>query len=79
MPSEIVEFTPVPGTVGIFVAQYSIDPNAGSAFNMALLQNPDPSVPLGFAYVDDFTGSLIQTWLPTYQYGFGNAALAVHP
>ena len=40
LPSELVEFTPVPGTAGLFVAQYSIDPNLGSAFNMALLQYP---------------------------------------
>lgn len=77
MPSELVEFTP--GTPnGTFVAEYSIDPNAGSAFNIALNQNQDPLVPLGFAYVDDFTGSLIQINLPTFQFGYGNLLAAHH-
>jgi hypothetical protein len=78
MPSEIVEFTPVPHTVGIFVAQYSIDPNLGSAFDIALNQSPDPLVPLGFAYVDDFSGTLVQTYLPTWQIGYGNILLKHH-
>ncbi len=77
LPSELVEFTP--GTPnGTFVAQYSIDPNLGSAFNIALNQNQDPLVPLGFAYVDDFTGSLIQINLPTWQSGYGNLLTAHH-
>ena len=74
MPSEIVEFTPNPATVppGKFVAEYSIESTVGAAFNIAIQQNADPLVPLSFAYVDDAENTLVQLYLPTWQFGFGN-------
>ncbi len=77
LPSEIVEFTPDAATnpPGHFVAQYSIDAANGGAFNIALNQSTDPLVPLGFAYVDDNENSLVQLYLPTWQFGFGNVLL----
>ena len=77
LPSEIVEFTPNAATTpaGQFVAQYSIDSMNGGAFNIALNQSADPFVPLGFAYVDDNEGTVVQLFLPTFQFGFGNVVV----
>jgi len=74
MPSEIVEFTPNAATnpPGVFVAQFSIDSQIGAAFNIAIAQNADPLVPLSFAYVDDGENTVVQLFLPTWQFGFGN-------
>jgi hypothetical protein len=49
--SEVVEFTPA----GKFVAQFQVDPNAGSAFGIALRSHSDGFV---FATVDDTTAVL---------------------
>jgi hypothetical protein len=76
--SEIVEFTPVPsakplvGPAGLFVTQFSIDAANGAAFNIAINQNSDPLVPPQFAYVNDNENNLVQLYLPTWQFGFGN-------
>jgi len=61
-PSEIVEFT----KTGQFVAQFSIDAAVGAAFNIALAQNPDPLVPVKFAYVNDAENNLNLIYLPTW-------------
>jgi DNA-binding beta-propeller fold protein YncE len=50
-PSELVEFTPG----GVFVRQYSIDPNTGSAF--AILNVPMFGANQ-FSYVDDFSSTI---------------------
>jgi hypothetical protein len=78
LPSEIVEFTPDKAALppGHFVAQYSIDAAVGAAFNIAIQQNADPLVPLSFAYVDDGENTLVQIYLPTWQFGFGNLIIA---
>jgi hypothetical protein len=73
LPSELVELTPNLATP--FVAQFSIDSAVGSAFNIALAPSSDPYAPLGFAYVDDTQGTVVQTFLPTNQSGFGNAPI----
>jgi DNA-binding beta-propeller fold protein YncE len=54
-PSEVVEFT----DAGEFVAQFSVDPAAGSAFGIALRQFEDGFV---FATVDDTT-SVLDIWV----------------
>jgi hypothetical protein len=77
-PSELVEFTPnaaTPTSPSLFVGQFSIDSAGGSAFNIALAPSTDPFAPLGFAYVDDTQGTVVQTFLPTNQSGFGNAPI----
>jgi hypothetical protein len=53
LPSEIVEFT----NDGIFVGQLSIDPVAGAAFGIAIVQGNDSSV--RFAAVNDDDADLI--------------------
>jgi uncharacterized protein (TIGR03118 family) len=50
-PSELVEFTPQ----GRFVGQFSVDPNAGSAFGLAVTNHDGI---LRLAAVDDFTNAL---------------------
>jgi len=35
-------------------------------------------VPLSFAYVDDGENTVVQVFLPTWQFGFGNAVLNHH-
>ena len=77
-PSELIEFTPNAHTTppGVFVANYSIDSQNGAAFNIAIQQNADPLVPLSFAYVDDAENTLVQIYLPTWQFGFGNLMIA---
>ena len=52
--SLIVEFTPT----GQFVGQYQIDPNAGSAFGLAVQRSRGKIL---FAAVDDFT-SVLDEW-----------------
>ena len=49
--SEVVEFTPA----GKFVAEFQVDPNAGSAFGLAIRSRGDGFV---FATVDDTTAVL---------------------
>jgi hypothetical protein len=61
-PSEIVEFT----KAGQFLSQFSIDAAQGAAFGIALAQNPDPLVPLKFAYTNDGENTLNQIYLPTW-------------
>jgi DNA-binding beta-propeller fold protein YncE len=53
--SEIVEFTPA----GKFVAEFQVDPNAGSAFGLALRSHGDGFV---FAAVDDTT-AVLDIWV----------------
>ncbi|HEY6332993.1 MAG TPA: hypothetical protein VI756_26955 [Blastocatellia bacterium] len=55
-PSEIVEFT----TAGAFVTQFSIDPNEGGAFGIALQQLTTGFAE--FAAVDDVPNTL-STWI----------------
>lgn len=50
-PSELVEFTPG----GLFVRQFSIDPNNGSAFAILNVKRDGANQ---FAYVDDFSSTL---------------------
>jgi hypothetical protein len=61
-PSEIVEFT----KAGQFLSQFSIDAAQGAAFGIALAQNPDPLVPLKFAYTNDGENTLNQIYLSTW-------------
>jgi hypothetical protein len=70
-PSELVEFAPG----GAFVAQYSIDSVMGGAFNQAIQASTDPLAPLAFAYVDDNENTVVEIWLPTWQFGYGNTLL----
>jgi sugar lactone lactonase YvrE len=53
--SEVVEFTPA----GKFVAEFSVDPNAGSAFGLAIGSHGDSLV---FATVDDTT-AVLNIWV----------------
>jgi hypothetical protein len=53
--SEVVEFTPA----GKFVAEFSVDPNAGSAFGLAIRSHGDGLV---FATVDDTT-AVLNIWV----------------
>jgi hypothetical protein len=53
--SEVVEFTPA----GKFVAEFSVDPNAGSAFGLAIGPHGDGLV---FATVDDTT-AVLNIWV----------------
>jgi len=59
-PSELVEFT----TTGKFVSQFSVDPNNGGAFGLALKNLGGGLV--RFAAVDDNANTLT-TWLTSVQ------------